>query len=150
MVLVDSYDPEALRQVDTVEEVLAKLGAANLPRLYLLNKVESVRDKSELAALYRHAPKAIPISALTGSGLDELEAALLSHLASCEETVDILVPHSAGALRAEIMTTTTVISEDHTEEGSLMRIRSNPRLLGQILARGARNAEDPGGPSRSR
>ena len=119
-----------------------ELGAAHVPRLYVLNKVEVLRDKSELAALYRHAPKAIPISALTGTGLDDLETTLLSHLATCEETVDILVPHSAGALRAEIRTTTTVLSEEHGEEGSLMRIRSNPRLLGQILARGARGAGD--------
>ena len=137
MVMMDSSDPEAVQQVRTVQEVLAELGAAHIPRLYLLNKVDDVADKSRLSPLYQYAPRAVAISAKQGLGLDELEAALLNHLATCEETVDILVPHTAGRLRAEIRETTTVLSEDHTEEGSLMRILANPRLLGRLLAKGA-------------
>ena len=137
MVLMDSSDPEAVQQVRTVQEVLAELGAAHIPRLYLLNKVDDVADKSRLSPLYQYAPWAVAISAKQGLGLDELEAALLNHLTTCEETVDILVPHTAGRLRAEIRETTTVLSEDHTEEGSLMRILANPRLLGRLLAKGA-------------
>jgi GTPase len=142
MVLVDSADPEAIQQVNTVQEVLADLGAAHIPRLHVLNKHDALKDKSRLAPLYHYAPHAIPISAKTGEGLDLLERELLKHLATCEETVDILVPHTAGGLRAEIRESTTVLSEDHTEEGSLMRILANPRLLGRLLAKGAQRNPD--------
>ena len=137
VVMIDSADPDALHQTNTVEDVLTELGAAHIPRLYLLNKVDAVADKSQLARLYHHAPKAVAVSARTGEGVNRLETEVVSHLASVEETVDILVPHTAGALRAEIRKLTTVLAEDHTEEGSLMRILANPRLLGRLLAKGA-------------
>ena len=138
LLLVDSSDSEALEQVTVVEQVLDELGAAHIPRLYVLNKTDALADMTQLAPLYLHAPRAVKISAKEGTGLNGLEAALLEHLASCEDTVDILVPHRAGALRAQIRTTTTVLSEDYTEEGALMRILANPRLLGRLLSLGAR------------
>ena len=141
LVLMDGSDPEALSQVTTVQEVLAELGAAHIPRLHVLNKIDAIEDQSRLAPLYQYASRAIPVSAKAGIGLDQLEAALLDHLASCEDTVDILVPHTAGGLRAEIRASTTVLSEDHTDEGSLMRILANPRLLGRLLAKGALRSE---------
>lgn len=147
LLLVDAADPEAMAQVGTVEQVLAELGAVHIPRIYVLNKIDAVNDHSRVAGLYHHAPRAVAISARTGAGLDELQHALIEHLANCEETVDILIPHHAGALRAEIRSLTTVLSEDHTEEGSLMRILANPRLLGRLLAKGAQprsGAADPG------
>jgi len=135
--VIDASDPEALQQAAVVEEVLDTLGASHIPRIYVLNKTDALDDQTLLMPLFRHAPNAVPLSAMRGTGIHELEAALLTHLANFEETVDILVPHTAGALRAEIRTMTTVLSEDYTEEGSLMRIIANPRLLGRLLAKGA-------------
>ena len=100
-------------------------------------------DKSELARLYHHAPNAIAVSARTGEGVGQLEARVVSHLSSVEDTVDILVPHTAGALRSEIRKLTTVLAEDHTEEGALMQILANPRLLGRLLAKGAQQNPKP-------
>ena len=143
MVLIDSADPDALHQANTVEGVMSELGAAHIPRLYILNKVDRVADKSELARLYHHAPNAIAVSARTGEGVGQLEARVVSHLSSVEDTVDILVPHTAGALRSEIRKLTTVLAEDHTEEGALMQILANPRLLGRLLAKGAQQNPKP-------
>ncbi|MCB9889759.1 MAG: GTPase HflX, partial [Planctomycetes bacterium] len=120
LVLVDGSDPAALEQVRTVEGVLDELGAQQIPRLYVLNKTDALQDQSALAPLYHHAPHAVAISARTRKGLEDLEGALLNHLATCEETVDILVPHDAGSLRAEIRQATTVLAEVYTEEGALM------------------------------
>lgn len=141
LLVVDASDPEALHQTSVVEEVLANLGASHIPRIYVLNKTDALDDQTLLMPLFRHAPKAVPVSARSGNGMQELQAALLTHLATFEETVDILVPHSAGALRAEIRTMTAVLSEEYTEEGSLMRIIANPRLLGRLLAKGAQHTK---------
>jgi GTP-binding protein HflX len=142
LLVTDASDPEALRQTAVVENVLETLGAGHIPRIYILNKVDALDDQTMLMPLYQHASKAVPVSAKTGLGMADLETALLGHLAEFEETVDILVPHTSGALRAEIRTLTTVLSEDYSEEGSLMRIVANPRLLGRLLAKGAQKTED--------
>lgn len=144
--LVDASDPEGMEQLKTVESVLDELGAGHISRLHILNKIDQIEDKTQLASFYQRAPKAVAISARQAIGMADLETALLNHLATLEDTVDILVPHHAGALRAEIRAATSVLAEDYTAEGSLMRILANPRLLGKLLARGAQQQPPNGRP----
>jgi hypothetical protein len=68
-------------------------------------------------------------------------AAIQTHLASVEQTIQILLPHRAGGLHGEIRARATVLSEFYTEEGCLMELQASPSLLGRLLAEGARLAE---------
>ena len=148
LVVVDSSDPEATDQIHTVEEVLGHLGAAHIPRLYALNKIDLLAngrqsdDRSQLAPLFMHAPKAITIAASTGEGMSELTAAVQQHLKSCEETVEILVPHHKGALRSEIRQMASVLDERHVEAGSIVQMVVSQRVLGRLLAKGAQRLTD--------
>jgi hypothetical protein len=72
-------------------------------------------------------------------------AQLQDKVAQVENRVEILVPHRAGALHAEIRAKTTVLSEFYTEQGCLMEIQVSPALLGRLLAEGATlaNKDEP-------
>ena len=143
-VLVDGSNPEGLDQLHAVEEVLEGLDeAAEIPRLTVINKLDAVDDKSMLAGIYAHDPKAIAVSAKTGEGIETLHGALQSYLAKHEQEVEILIPHHAGALRAEIRGKTTVLSEFFTEEGCLMQILASPALLGRVVAGGGILGDHP-------
>ena len=141
LVLVDGSSPEAIDQLKTVDEVLQQLGAANLPRVTVLNKLDLVADRAQLAALWQQEPRAVAVSVLSGEGMPELMNAMQEHIASFENKVSILVPHSAGGLHGEIRAKATVLSEFYTEQGCLMEIQASPALLGRLLAEGARMAE---------
>jgi len=141
LVLVDGSSPEALEQIKTVDEVLDELGAADLPRVTVCNKVDLVADRAQLAPLWQADQKAMAVSVLTGEGIDELLAAMQAHIAAAEQRVSILVPHAAGSLHAEIRAKATVLSEFYSERGCLMEIQVSPALLGRLLAEGARVAE---------
>jgi GTP-binding protein HflX len=78
--VVDSCAPDALGQVTAVRGVLYEIGAAQLPELLVLNKVDCA-DPSALAALRRAHPGALAVSAKTGEGLDALREAIASKLA---------------------------------------------------------------------
>jgi GTP-binding protein HflX len=90
-------------------------------------------------------PKAVPVSVLTGDGMSDLFAAIVSHLATVEQRVELLLPHAAGALHGEIRAKATVLSEFYTEDGCLMTIQASPALLGRLMAGGAR-VQSPGRP----
>jgi GTP-binding protein HflX len=141
LVLVDGSSPEALEQIKTVDEVLEELGAADLPRVTVCNKIDLVADRAQLAPLWQADAKAMAVSVLTGEGIDELLAAMQAHIAASEQRVSILVPHAAGSLHAEIRAKATVLSEFYSERGCLMEIQVSPALLGRLLAEGARVAE---------
>ena len=141
LVLVDGSSPEAAEQLHTVDEVLEMLGASGLPRVTVLNKLDLVGDRANLAPLWQAEPRAVAVSVQTGDGMPELMAAIQDHLASVENRVEILLPHSAGSLHGEVRAKATVLSEFYTEEGCLMEIQVSPALLGRLLAEGARVAE---------
>jgi 50S ribosomal subunit-associated GTPase HflX len=90
----------------------------------------------------------VPISVQSGEGLEQLMAQLQEQLAVVENRVEILVPHKAGALHAEIRAKASVLSEFYTEQGCLMEIQVSPALLGRLLAEGAR-LQQPGDDARS-
>ncbi|MGE3172866.1 MAG: GTPase HflX [Planctomycetota bacterium] len=141
LVLVDGSSPEALEQLNTVDEVLEELGAADLNRITVLNKLDLVTDRAGLAALWQKESKAVAISVRSGEGIDELLAAMQTQLALVENQCSILVPHAAGNLLTHIRAKATVLSEFYTEQGCLMEIQASPALLGRLLAEGARRAE---------
>jgi len=143
LVVLDASSPDAAKQLSIVEQVLDHLGAANIPQICILNKADTITDHSMLASIYAEEPNAVTISAITGDGIDKLEIELQAHLANCGRKVEILVPHSAGGLQGEIHRLTTVLSELYTPEGCLMECLVSPRLLGQILAKGARIHDNP-------
>lgn len=137
LVLVDGSSPEAQDQLRAVDEVLETLEVDSLPRLTVLNKLDLIEDRAALMPLWKIDPHAIPVSVQTGEGLPELFAAIQNHLAAVENRVELLLPHTAGNLHAEIRAKATVLSEFYTEDGCLMEIQASPALLGRLMAGGA-------------
>jgi GTP-binding protein HflX len=77
--VVDATAPDAFNQIDTVHSVLAEIGAGGIPEMLLLNKIDVARPDG-LADLSSAHPDAVPVSARTGAGLDDLRAALAARL----------------------------------------------------------------------
>ena len=136
-VVVEGPNGEAVEHLRTVENVLEHLGADHIPRIFVINKMDRVDDMSVLTPIYAYGGTSCPISAKTGDGVDGLLCKVQEYLASYEQRVQILVPHAAGALHAEIRSAATVLSEFYTEEGCLMELQVSPTMLGRILAKGA-------------
>lgn len=68
--VADASHPEMEQQLESVETVLADLDLQSIPRLVLLNKWDGVDAEARLGLLASY-PEALPISALTGEGLDK-------------------------------------------------------------------------------
>ena len=118
LVLVhDGHAPEALEQRDTVEQVLESLGAVEQPRIHVLNKTD--------LGVCVEMPGAIPISAATGEGLEELRKAILDRL-DPEERCLVYVPFDRYGLMQKIRSLGCVEDEKYTEDGACVRIRLRP------------------------
>jgi len=70
--VVDASRQEMMRErMQTVDEILADLGACDIPVIFALNKVDLLA-RGERKMLKKRYPKFIQISALTGEGIDKL------------------------------------------------------------------------------
>jgi GTPase len=134
--LADTSGPDTRldAQIESVESVLAEIGAAELPSELVLNKIDAV-DPLRRRRLTNRFPGALQVSARTGEGIEQLKARIAERFAERFEPVRLLIPHTDGARLAELYGLGAPIEERlDLPEGVLVRAR----LPRQDLARYAR------------
>ncbi len=80
--VVDASNESAEEQIKAVNGILKELGCDQKPSLLVLNKVDRLPDRSYLDVLMKHHPRAVAISAATGSGIDALRDAVIEMLSA--------------------------------------------------------------------
>ncbi len=122
-------DEELDRQVQAVEDVLAEIGAAELPRELVLNKVDLV-DEIGRRRLANRFPGAPQVSAATGEGLEQLRERIAEHFGARWEVVRLLVPYEDGARLSELYALGAPIEQrEDTPDGVLVVARLPRRDL---------------------
>nr|WP_198371122.1 GTPase HflX [Roseomonas rosulenta] len=90
-------------------------------------RVIEVLNKADLLggidAVARRAPGAVPVSALTGEGLDELRRAIDARLSAGLETVELSVPTTDGAGLAWLYAHGEVLSRQDGEDAIRLTVR---------------------------
>ncbi len=122
-------DDEQDRHREAVGDVLHEIGAADLPVVIVLNKIDRV-DPLGRRRLANRFPDAPQVSALTGRGLEELRAELARRFEDRWERVRLLVPYDEGARLPELYARGPPIEErEDTAEGVLVVARLPRREL---------------------
>ena len=122
--VVDAADPGALGQVDAVREVLAGVGAGEVPELVVLNQVDradpAALDDLELAVRATRHAECVRTSALTGEGLDALLARVAGLLPDARRVVRVHVPWDREDLVARTHREGRVLDLTHDADGTLL------------------------------
>jgi len=105
-----------------VDEVLAETGAAERPRLLVLNKVDLLDDARRRELSFRH-PSAVQISAATGEGLKELADAVEGRFLATLQPMELLVPYEEGGRLSELHDLAGEMEREDTPEGAHIRAR---------------------------
>jgi GTPase len=149
--VVDAAVPDDLQDsmIAAVDAVLDEIGAHDLPRELVVNKIDAV-DEIRRRRLAARFPDAVQVSAQTGAGLDELRARIASRFEDRFEPVRLLLPHSEGSKLAELYELGAPIEErvDHPE-GVLVRARLPQRELRRFAPYLVAEAAAPGGEATS-
>jgi GTP-binding protein HflX len=123
--VVDAADPERGARIEQVESVLSEIGAQDVPRLQVFNKID-LRD-GETAHVENDAeglPVRVFLSARSGEGLDLLRTAIAQRLYPDLLEEELRLPPSAAKLRAQLFALHAVRSETVDDDGSLLlRVR---------------------------
>ena len=140
--VVDASDAHAAEHRLTVQAVLDELGAGDKPRLVAFNKVDLLHDRARTDAATPSpiVGGTVPISAVTGFGLDALRTELAAVLASLWVDVDLDVPYAAGDLLARLRERGAV-DIDYRSDGVHVRGRVAPALAGELELVAAQAAE---------
>lgn len=114
--VIDVSHPDAQGQLAVVRQVLHELGADGIPVVGAFNKTDRLSGgvPSHLRAEFE---RSAPVSALKGTGLDELREEVDQCLAQRRRRVRVTVPFTQGEVLARIHNSGRVLSEDYGPEG---------------------------------
>jgi GTP-binding protein HflX len=129
--VVDGSHPDPEGQLAAVREVLAEIGASQIPELVVINKAD-VADPMTIARLRQREPHSVVCSARTGEGIDEVRAAIEADLPRPEIEVRVLLPYDRGDLVSRIHDKGEVVSTDHTGEGTVVLARVSEALAAEL------------------
>ncbi len=104
-----------------VEEVLSDLGALEIPMVTIFNKIDAVVPASR-SLMEDRQPDAIPISALTGEGVESLLKAMAGRLSETS-SVTLVVPASKSDVMARLYREGTVLSRELSGDEFIVRVR---------------------------
>ena len=129
--VVDGSDPDPIGQINAVRAVLADIGAAEIPELIVINKVDRAAAETlrMLHATYRDA---LFVSARTGEGIDELRTTIESLLPRPEIEIRALVPYERGDLVNRIHQTGEFLTTEHVADGTLVAALVSPALAAEL------------------
>jgi GTP-binding protein HflX len=130
--VADASSLDVIEQIDAVREVLAEIGAVHIPEVLALNKIDRLSETERARVLGRIDGDAVPISARTGDGLDDLMERVERSLPRFPMDVTILLPWGREDVTAMLYRSAEVLSEDAREDGTLVHARVGEREFAAV------------------
>jgi GTP-binding protein HflX len=138
--VVDAGCRDIAERIGQVREVLAEIGASDLPTILVFNKIDQLTPAERRAVLAADVwsagdgnAMAVAVSAVTGEGLDELTEAIGRRLGVAPEPAKVVLPADDGKTRAWLYRMGAVLGEEITEDGRVaLRVRADADLLERL------------------
>ncbi len=130
--VVDSAGADCEGSMAAVREVLAEIGAQDVPELVVFNKCDLGGAGRGLPpqALDHEAP--VFVSAETGEGIDELLEVIGDRVRASTKVVELMIPWNRGDIAAGIHRRGQVLELASEEQGQRFRVRLSPEVIGEL------------------
>ncbi len=124
--VIDASNEEWREQAEVVDKLIHELGADQTPRLEVFNKCDLWNGE-----IRPHGEDIVSISARTGEGLEELLAAIGSHLDNGAKRVTIHLPYDQGGLLERLYKEAKVESVEYDQTIDVVAV-CTPKIIGQL------------------
>jgi GTP-binding protein HflX len=135
--MVDVANPDALKQIESVNKVLAEIGCGQAPILEVFNKVDVVKRIGQVEILQTLYPNAVCISAKTGLGLQHLTDAVLAKYKGEELLLRVAASQSDGKVQSFLRAYGRVLKEQYSDGSVLVDARLGRNQLPGLKKLGA-------------
>ena len=135
MIVIDAHDDEAGAQLDVTESLLAELGAAGKPTIYVYNKCDlgvSASLPSYISDGKDPNRVVCAISAKSGEGIDTLLGKIEEIIHAGKSRVTFVIPHSEQAALNILYKNATVESVDYGYEGVTVVATVDGKVRGML------------------
>jgi len=139
--VIDASDPGFERQLEVTDKVLAEIGAKDVPRIRVFNKIDNVDNRGDAAAqaeteakLRAAYPDCIVMSARRADDVTLLRAAIVEFFRGGLVEAELFLPWSAQQQRSRIFASCEVLEERADEAGAFLRVRGERDAVERLSA----------------
>lgn len=122
--VVDVSNNEYEHQLKVTKNVVKELGAEEIPYIIVQNKKDKLNPE-KLLEITDSLETTMPISALTGEGLDQLISAIEGKIMKDYKVVDLIIPFERGSVANYILENTKVVEHKYLNDGLHVRAYLN-------------------------
>jgi GTP-binding protein HflX len=132
MHVADASNPKVADQISSVYGVLKEIGVEEKDTLLVLNKVDQISDQTNLDVILNRYPNAVPVSAKTRLGFEQLHSVVSDALSRAFQDVDIEMKIDNGKLLAYLAAKGEILSTQYGEDMVKVHCRLPQKYLGRI------------------
>ena len=139
--VIDASDPGFERQLEVTDTVLAEIGAQDIPRLRVFNKIDNLEPRGDAAAqaertadLLARYPGCIVMSARRPADVAALHRAIVAFFQRDHVETELFLPWSAQQLRNALYAQCEVLEERGDQDGALFRLRGDRATITALRA----------------
>jgi GTP-binding protein HflX len=121
--VVDAANPDALKQIESVNHVLAEIGCGEKSILVALNKVDAVQKIGDVEMFETLYPDAVSISAKTGLGLDRLGETITARYRGGELLLRVVSSQSNGKVQSFLRAHGRIVNEHYADNSIVIDAR---------------------------
>jgi GTP-binding protein HflX len=134
--VVDASDAGWERQLAVTDEVLDEIGATEVPRLLVFNKIDQCGDEGEMRkALLKQYKGCVVMSARRPEDVAKLREAIVAFFGKRLVEAEIFLPWSEQKERGQIFATCAVLEERADGKGAFLRVRGEPEDVKRLSER---------------
>lgn len=130
--VVDAHDEEREYLISTVHGILHDIGAGEIESIIVWNKIDLLKDPSEIKTLQSRYPYSVALSAEKDTDFEQLNRAIERAALKHSVLMNVLLPFSRGDLVTIAHEHATVLSEEYTGEGTQLSVRVPFALAGKF------------------
>ncbi len=119
--------------LDTIKQVLTDLGADDIPKSLVLNKIDRVKEELELKRLRNKFSDAIFISALHHLRLDDVRNHIIDKIESDFEIFDLNIPYHKGKTISQLQDQVEILESVYGDDEIYLKIKGRKETLDKIL-----------------
>ena len=119
--------------LDTIKRVLTELGADDIPKSLVLNKIDLVQEELELKRLRNKFSDAIFISAFHHLRLDDVRDHIIDKIESDFEIFDLNIPYHKGKTISQLQDQVEILESVYGDEEIFLKIKGRKDTVDKIL-----------------
>jgi GTPase len=128
--VIDLSSPGSEGQAEAVSKILSEIGASEIPRISVYNKIDLLPDKNELLLRNNHlAPDSVYVSAKSGDGVQALKAKLRSLLYKELEMFHLRIPKDRQDLLDSLPRWSLVLKKQENGDYYEMQVMASPQRM---------------------